>query len=118
MRTRACPDPAPTVSLSRPGFVREHQGVTGALRDARILVTGATGQVALPVARALAADNEVIAVARFKDEAKRAALEAAGIECVSVDLARGDMDAIPDDVDYVCNFAVVKSNRWDVDLAG
>ena len=47
--------------------------MTGALRDARILVTGATGQVALPVARALAVDNQVIAVARFKDEAKRAA---------------------------------------------
>jgi UDP-glucuronate 4-epimerase len=81
-------------------------------------VTGATGQVALPVARALAADNHVIAVARFKDEAKRAELEAAGIECVTVDLARGDMDAVPDDVDYICNFAVVKSNRWDIDIAG
>ena len=68
--------------------------MTGALRDARVLVTGATGQVALPVARALATDNEVIAVARFKDADKRAALEAGGVECVSVDLARGDMDAV------------------------
>lgn len=92
--------------------------MTGALRGARILVTGATGQVALPVARALAADNHVIAIARFRDVAKRAELEAAGVECVPVDLARGDMDAVPDDVDYVCNFAVVKSNRWDIDIAG
>ncbi len=88
------------------------------LRDARILVTGATGQVALPVALALAANNHVVAIARFKDAAARARLEAAGVECVSVDLARGSFDAVPDDVDYVCNFGVVKSNKWDVDIAG
>jgi len=53
----------------------------------RILVTGATGQVALPVAIGLAATNDVIAVARFKDAALRDRLEAAGAQCVSVDLA-------------------------------
>ena len=88
------------------------------LRDARILVTGATGQVAFPVALALAGDNDVVAVARFSDGAKRARLEAAGVECVAVDLARGSLDDVPAGVDYVCNFAVVKSNRWDVDIAG
>ena len=36
-----------------------------------IVVTGATGQVAEPVAIALAADNEVIAGARFRDAADR-----------------------------------------------
>ena len=30
----------------------------------------------------------------------------------------GAFDDVPTDVDYVCNFAVVKSNKWDVDLAG
>jgi UDP-glucuronate 4-epimerase len=88
------------------------------LRDARVLVTGATGQVALPVALALARNNHVVAIARFKDAAARARLEAAGVECVSVDLARGSFDDVPDDVDYVCNFGVVKSNKWDVDIAG
>jgi nucleoside-diphosphate-sugar epimerase len=88
------------------------------LRDARVLVTGATGQVALPVALALAKENDVVAVARFKDEHKRARLEKAGVECVSVDLARGDVNDVPADVDIVCNFAVVKSNKWDVDIAG
>ena len=88
------------------------------LRDARILVTGATGQVALPVALGLAADNEVIALARFRDEAVRDRLVAAGVQCVSVDLAHDSLDDVPRDVDYVCNFAVVKSNRWEVDLAG
>jgi UDP-glucuronate 4-epimerase len=88
------------------------------LRDARILVTGATGQVALPVAKALARDNTVIALARFRDAAKRAELDTAGVQCIETDLARGSLDAVPNDVDYVCNFAVVKSNKWDVDIAG
>lgn len=88
------------------------------LRDARILVTGATGQVALPVAIALAAQNDVIAIARFTDADKRARLERAGVHCVGVDLARGSLDGVPRDVEYVCNFAVVKSNRWEVDIAG
>jgi nucleoside-diphosphate-sugar epimerase len=88
------------------------------LRDARILVTGATGQVALPVALALARDNDVVAVARFTDESKRHRLEEGGVVCVAADFARGTLDGVPADVDYVCNFAVVKSNRWDLDLAG
>lgn len=89
-----------------------------AVDGARVLVTGATGQVALPIAQALAAHNDVIAVARFTDVAKREQLEAAGVRCVAADLARGSLDDVPADVDYVCNFAVVKSNKWDVDLRG
>jgi UDP-glucuronate 4-epimerase len=88
------------------------------LRNARILVTGATGQVALPVALGLAAENHVIALARFRDAALRDQLVGAGVECIRVDLAKGELDDVPSDVDYVCNFAVVKSNRWEVDLAG
>ena len=86
----------------------------------RFLLTGATGQVGLPVAIALAgtADNDVVAVARFRDSAKREELTRAGVTCVEADLAKGTLDGVPADVDYVCNFAVVKSNRWDVDLAG
>jgi UDP-glucuronate 4-epimerase len=88
------------------------------LAGARILVTGATGQVAFPIALALAARNDVVAVARFTDASKRERLEAAGVTCVVADLARGTLESVPNDVDFVCNFAVVKSNRWDVDLAG
>jgi nucleoside-diphosphate-sugar epimerase len=85
----------------------------------RYLVTGATGQVGFPVALGLARSGAaVVAVARFKDPAKRARLEAAGVACAEADFAKGALDAVPNDVDYVCNFAVVKSNRWDVDLAG
>lgn len=82
----------------------------------RILVTGPTGQVALPVTLALAERHEVIGVARFHDAAARHRLEEAGVVCVPANLADGDFSAVPADVDYVLNLAVVKSGRWEVDL--
>ncbi len=87
------------------------------LSGARILITGATGQVALPLTLALAAENDVIGIARFRDPAAREQLEEAGVTCVATNLAAGAFDDVPGDVDYVLNLAVVKSNRWDVDLA-
>lgn len=87
-----------------------------ALSGARVLVTGPTGMVAKPVARAFAKENEVYAAARFSDAAARADLESAGVTCVAVDLLSGDLSALPEQIDYVCNFAVVKSNDWAKDL--
>ncbi|MGZ4675779.1 MAG: NAD-dependent epimerase/dehydratase family protein [Acidimicrobiia bacterium] len=87
------------------------------MTDQRILVTGPTGQVALPVTLALAEHNDVVGLARFRDPAARARLEAAGVTCIETNLAAGNFHAVPADVDYVLNLAVVKSNRWDVDLA-
>ncbi|MEP6626090.1 MAG: NAD(P)-dependent oxidoreductase [Acidimicrobiia bacterium] len=87
------------------------------LTDQRILITGPTGQVALPVTLALAEHNEVIGLARFRDPVARAQLEAAGVTCIETNLAAGEFAAVPAAVDYVLNLAVVKSNRWDVDLA-
>jgi len=52
----------------------------------KILVVGATGQVALPLAKSLAKENEVWAVARFSDPAARASFEAGGVQCEGVDL--------------------------------
>ncbi len=86
------------------------------LAGAKIVVTGVTGQVAEPLACALAADNEVYGAARFSDEAARERLAAAGVRCVPVDLGSGDVSALPGDADYVLNFAVTKTNDWDVDL--
>jgi UDP-glucuronate 4-epimerase len=88
------------------------------LTGKRIIVAGATGQVALPVTQALANDNEVWATARFTDEAARAGLETAGVHCVAVDLVDGDLSGLPDDVDYVVNFSVMRTNDWDRDLDG
>lgn len=88
------------------------------MKGKRILVTGPTGQVATPLVRALAADNEIIGVARFSDLAARADLEERGVRCIAVNLADGDFSEVPNDVDHVINLAVVKSGRWEVDLRG
>jgi nucleoside-diphosphate-sugar epimerase len=82
-----------------------------------IVVTGVTGQVARPLAQALARENRVVGAARFTDTAARAELEASGIECVPIDLVKGDVAGLPADADYVLNFAVAKTNDWDRDLA-
>ena len=52
---------------------------TNELSGRKIVITGVTGQVARPLATALARDNEVYGAARFTDGAARAALEAAGV---------------------------------------
>jgi nucleoside-diphosphate-sugar epimerase len=82
----------------------------------KVLITGATGQVAFPVAIALAVEHQVTAIARFRDAAKREALEAQGVQCVEVDLAKADFKAVASDFDYVANFAVLKSGKWDLDV--
>ncbi len=87
-------------------------GLTGAT----IVVTGVTGQVGGPLARALAAHNDVIGAARFSDTEARDALEAAGVRCVPVDLAAGEVASLPEDADYVLHFAVAKTNDWQTDL--
>ncbi|MGV0643384.1 NAD(P)-dependent oxidoreductase [Mycolicibacterium sp. XJ2546] len=87
------------------------------MHDAKILISGVTGQVASPVAQALSADNEVWGIARFTDPTARDRLELAGVRCVTVNLAAGDFTSLPSDFDYVLNFAVAKSGRWDKDLA-
>jgi UDP-glucuronate 4-epimerase len=92
-------------------------GEASMIRGAKILITGPTGQVAKPVACALAPDNEVWGIARFTDAAARAGLEKAGVRCETVNLAAGDFTGVPSDFDYVINLAVAKSGKWDKDLA-
>ncbi len=86
------------------------------MRGSRILITGPTGQLATPIARALAADNEVWGIARFTNPEARAGLEKEGIRCQAVNLAAGDFSGLPSDFDYVLNLAVAKSGHWDKDL--
>ena len=81
-----------------------------------VMVTGVTGQVAESVATQLAVDHHVIGLARFQDTAARQRLEAVGVECVPVDLTGGDLNAVPTGVDALANFAVVKTQKWHVDL--
>ncbi|MCX8561467.1 NAD(P)-dependent oxidoreductase [Mycolicibacterium mucogenicum] len=87
------------------------------MRGAKILITGVTGQVATPIATALAADNEVWGVARFNNPQAKQNLEQAGVRCAAVNLAAGDFSSLPTDFDYVVNLAVAKTGRWDKDLA-
>ena len=61
------------------------------LSGEKILVTGPAGQVAFPLARYLAANNEVWGVSRFGDEAARQRVEEAGIITRSFDLGRGEL---------------------------
>jgi nucleoside-diphosphate-sugar epimerase len=85
------------------------------LRDARILITGPTGQVALPLALALARQNKVIGVARFSDAKLRERLEAGGVRCIATDLGTGELGALPREVDFVLNLAVARSATPDFD---
>jgi nucleoside-diphosphate-sugar epimerase len=87
------------------------------LTGSTIVITGVTGQVARPLAVALARDNEVFGAARFTDQAARDELEQAGVHCVPIDLLAGDVSGLPPDADYVLNFAVAKTNDWETDLA-
>jgi len=78
----------------------------GMLDAEKILITGATGKIAFPIARALAPRNEVWGAARLRDPADRDRLTAAGITPVALDMATGDFSALPDDFTYVFHAAV------------
>jgi nucleoside-diphosphate-sugar epimerase len=88
------------------------------LKGQTILVTGPTGQVALPLTLSLARHNEVWGVARFSDARARDTLEQAGVTCVTVDQSTTDFSELRDDFDYVLNLAVVRGgdDDWDRDI--
>jgi UDP-glucuronate 4-epimerase len=90
-----------------------------ALEGATVVVTGATGQVGLPVAIQLAQQgSDVWAPARFSDPKAKAVLEDAGVHCVTADLSTGEgLDGLPDQATAVANFAVAKTGKPDLDLA-
>lgn len=81
------------------------------LTDEKILVTGVHGGVAFPLARALAADNEVWGVARFSDRDLRDDVEAAGITTRAVDIAGESLDELPDDFTYVLHLAYFRGGN-------
>lgn len=78
----------------------------GMLDAEKILITGATGKIAFPIARALAQRNEVWGAARLRDPADRERLEDAGIIPMALDMSLGDFSALPDDFTYVFHAAV------------
>jgi nucleoside-diphosphate-sugar epimerase len=71
----------------------------------RVLVTGATGRVGFPVARALASRHEVFGLARCRSEGDRARLEEAGISPIVSDVADLDLDRLPGGITHVFHAA-------------
>jgi nucleoside-diphosphate-sugar epimerase len=80
------------------------------LSGRRILVTGASGLVAFPVAAELAKSNEVHALARWSDPQQKRMIEAAGARAITFDLADEDLSPLPKSVDVVINYAVLPPN--------
>jgi nucleoside-diphosphate-sugar epimerase len=84
------------------------------LSGKRILVTGASGLVAFPVAAKLAEANTVFALARWSDPAQKRAIEAAGAQAVTFDLAEEDLSSLPSNIDVVINYAVLPPSAGNV----
>lgn len=76
------------------------------LQGQKILITGATGKIAFPIARELAKQNEVWGAARFSKPGDSDKLTACGIRPFRLDLSSGDLSEVPDDFNYVFHAAV------------
>ncbi|MGE0878869.1 MAG: NAD-dependent epimerase/dehydratase family protein, partial [Acidimicrobiia bacterium] len=87
------------------------------LRDEKILITGAAGQIAFPITEMLAADNEVWGIARFGDPATRAKVDALGVTTRSIDLDSGEFGDLPSDFTYVLHLAAFMGGGLDYDHA-
>jgi nucleoside-diphosphate-sugar epimerase len=75
------------------------------LSGQKIVVTGAAGQIGLPLAASLAQHNEVWGVARFSQEGSRQRLESLGVRPLRCDLAGGELGDLPRHVDSVVHLA-------------
>ncbi|CAN5471531.1 NAD(P)-dependent oxidoreductase [soil metagenome] len=79
----------------------------------KILITGVTGKIAFPIARALAGHNDVWGAARLRDPADSDYLASIGITPVALDVSVGDYSELPDDFTYVFHAAVdVGTDDW------
>lgn len=87
------------------------------LRGRRILITGPAGQIAFPLASALAEHNDLWGLARFTDPANRSRVEAVGVRPHTGDLASGDFGDLPTDFDYVLHLAHAWHPTPDYDAA-
>jgi nucleoside-diphosphate-sugar epimerase len=87
------------------------------LSNKKILVTGPTSQVAVPLMEHLVKISpEIYGLARFSKESDRKIMESLGVKVIAKDLATDSLDDIPDDFDYVLHFAVVKTGDFVYDL--
>ncbi len=75
------------------------------LENSKILVTGATGQLAHYIVSKLAPGNTVHTMARFGAPGSTEKLESIGATCIKADYATDDLSQLDDDYDYVLHFA-------------
>jgi nucleoside-diphosphate-sugar epimerase len=75
----------------------------------KILLTGATGQLAYSIGSSLVDRNKVHAVARFGAKGSRERLASAGLECIQFDYVNDDLGQLDDDYDYVLHLATTQS---------
>lgn len=86
------------------------------MQNQKFLITGATGQIAGDIARHLAPDNTVHAIARFSAAGSREMLEQSGVKCIKLDFASDDLAQLDKDYDYVMHLAttqVPKDTNFD-----
>src|ERR1700733_4795938 len=72
----------------------------------KILITGATGKIAFPIARALAKRNEVWGAARFSKPGDRDKLAAVGVVPLQLDMSSDSLAGVADDFTHVFHAAV------------
>ena len=87
------------------------------ISDEKILVTGPAGQIAFPLCRALARDNEVWGLARFSNTASRERVDAIGVTTRACDLGAGDFADLPEDFTVVLHLAAYQGPDLDFDHA-
>jgi nucleoside-diphosphate-sugar epimerase len=75
------------------------------LHGARIALTGMTGQVGAALAAGLAAENEVLGLARFTRPGSMDEVAAMGVTPIRCDYTDDDLAGVPSDVDYVVHVA-------------
>lgn len=87
------------------------------MKGRSILVTGVTGKAVLPLAAALAQNNDVFGQARFTNaEAVRRVAEL-GIRPCKADFATGDFSNLPKSVDFVLHFAWTRAPADQLEAA-
>ncbi len=85
------------------------------LKGEKILITGAAGRVAFPIARRLAQENLVYGMARFTKPADREKLVAHGITPLQKDLGKGSFDDLPGDITYIFHAGAAISKEASLD---
>ncbi len=75
------------------------------LSGEKILITGAAGQIGLPMARHLAAENQVWGLARFRDPSAADRLRQVGVVPFRCELGVDPLGDLPDDFTYVIHLA-------------